>query len=67
MTNPTPNLDTRSAGNGPKKSAMWLDDVPCVVKGFHEWPKVGDRFVIDGLLYRLVEIRDRWVWERVPS
>ena len=46
---------------------MWLDGEPCMVEGFHEWPKVGDRFVIDGLLYHMVEISDRWVWEREPS
>jgi hypothetical protein len=22
---------------------MWLDGVPCIVKGFTEWPKVGER------------------------
>ena len=43
---------------------MWLDGEPCIVKGFTDWPKVGDRYVIDGVLYRLVEISDRWVWER---
>jgi hypothetical protein len=56
-----PEIDIRSAGNGPKSSAMWLDGEPCIVQEFHEWPKVGDRLVIDGLLYRLVEISDRWV------
>jgi len=43
---------------------MWLDGIPCIVKGFTEWPKVGEKHVIDGVLYRLVEISDRWVWER---
>jgi len=62
-----PALDTRSIGNGPKSSAMWLDGEPCMVKGLDAWPKVGDRLVIDGLLYRLVEISDRWVCEREPS
>ncbi len=57
----------RRVGNGPKRSAMWLDGVPCIVKGFTEWPKVGERHVIDGVLYRLVEISDRWVWERQAS
>jgi hypothetical protein len=46
---------------------MWLDGVPCIVTGFHEWPKVGETHLIDGLFYRLVEISDRWIWERVPS
>jgi hypothetical protein len=62
-----PSLDIRRAGNGPKKSAMWLDGVPCMVTGFHEWPKVGERHLIDGVLYRLVEISNRWVWDREPS
>jgi len=67
MTDTTPNLDIRIVGNGPKRSAMWLDGVPCMVEGFHEWPKVGERHVIDGVLYRLVEISDRWKWEREPN
>ena len=67
MTNPTPNLDIRKVGNGPKQSAMWLDGEPCMVTGLERWPKVGDKHVINGLLYRLVEIGDRWIWEREPS
>jgi len=59
-----PRLDIRTAGDGPKRAAMWLDGTPCMVKGLDHWPKVGERFVIDGVLYRLVEISDRWVWER---
>ncbi len=64
---PMPDLTIPRVGNGPKKSAMWLDGVPCIVKGFHEWPKVGERHLIDGLLYRLVEISDRWLWKREAS
>ena len=60
-------LEIRSVGDGPKRSSMWLDGVPCIVEGFHKWPKVGDTAVIDGVLYRLVEISDRWVWERESS
>jgi hypothetical protein len=62
-----PDLDTRIVGDGPKQSSMWLEGVPCIFEGFHEWPKVGERHVIDGVLYRLVEISDRWIWEREPS
>ena len=58
---PVPSFHIRKAGNGPKRSAMWLDGVPCIVEGFHDWPKVGDRHEIDGVMYRLVEINDRWV------
>jgi hypothetical protein len=46
---------------------MWLDGVPYIVKGFTQWPKVGEKHLIDGVLYRLVEKSDRWVWVRVPS
>ena len=59
--------DEYRIGDGPKQSAMWLEGVPCIVKGFSEWPKVGERHVIDGVLYRLVEKSDRWIWERVAS
>ena len=62
-----PSLDIRCAGADPKQSAMWLDGEPCIVEGFHEWPKVGERHLIDGVLYRLVEISDRWIREREPS
>jgi hypothetical protein len=62
-----PAFDTRTAATGPKRTAVWLDGEPCIVKGFTEWPKVGQRHVIDGLLYRLVEISDQWVWERETS
>jgi hypothetical protein len=67
MTDTTPDLDTRSAGTGPKQGAMWLDGAGCIVQGFHEWPKVGERYVIDGELNRLVEISNRWIWEKEPS
>ena len=41
-----PALDTRTVGTGPKQTAMWLDGAPCMVVGFHEWPKVGERYLI---------------------
>ncbi len=62
-----PSLTTRRAGNDPKQSAMWLDGEGCIVEGFQGWPNLGERHVIDGLLYRLVEISDRWVCEREAS
>ena len=43
-----PTLTIRTVGNGPKLSVMWLDGVPCLVVGLHEWPKVGDPYIIDG-------------------
>ena len=58
---PTPPPDIRRVGNGPNRGAMWPEGVPCIVGGFHEWPKVGDTVVIVGVLKRLVEISDLWV------
>ena len=64
---PMPSLNIRNVGDGPMRGAMWHDGVPCIAQGFHEWPKVGERHVIDGVLCRLVEISDRWIWERELS
>ena len=64
---PIPSLDIRTVGDGPKRTTAWLDGVTRIVEGFHEWPKVGESHLIDGLLYRLVEISDRWVWVREPQ
>jgi len=58
-----PELDTRTVGNGPKRTAAWLEGVPVMLAGLDEWPKVGDVIVIDGESWRLVEISDRWVCE----
>jgi hypothetical protein len=62
-----PDVDIRTVGNGLKKSAMWLDGVPCIVKGFHEWPKVGEKHLIDGEFWRVIEISGRFVLAREPS
>jgi len=67
MGDKTPGLDTRTVGTGPKRSAMWFDGEPRMVEGFHEWQKVGEKHMIDGLLYRLVEISNKWIWEKEPS
>ena len=67
MTYPIPSLTIRRVGNGPKQSAMWLDGAPCMVKGLDQWPKVGERLFVDGLLYRVVEVSDRFVLEWEPS
>jgi len=62
-----PDLDTRSAVNGPKRNAMCLDGKPRMVTGLDEYPKVGDRYEIFGELRRVVEVSDRVVLRRVPS
>ena len=63
----TRELDTRSAGTGSKRIAVWLDGVPIMLAGLEEWPKVGDRYEIDGELWRVVEVSDRFRLEREPS
>jgi hypothetical protein len=63
----TPDLDIRKVGDGPKRTAVWLDGVPIILAGLEEWPNVGDRFVIDGELWRVVEVSDRVVLTREPS
>ena len=62
-----PDIDTRTVGTGPKRTAVWLDGVPIMLAGLEEWPKVGDRLVIDRELWRVVEVRDRVVLTREPS
>ncbi len=63
----TPDLDTRSAGTGPKQTAMWLDGTPCMVTGLDAWPKVGDRFEVGGKLSLVVDASRSYICEREPS
>jgi hypothetical protein len=51
-----PALDTRTAGDGPKRTPMWLDGKPYMVTGLEEWPKVSDRFEVDGELWRVGQV-----------
>jgi hypothetical protein len=60
-------LNIRHVGDGPRCYAVWIDCWPGFLDGLDGLPHIGDRLVIDGLLYRLVEISDRWIWEREPS
>ena len=46
-------------GDGPRQIPVWLRrEEPLMLTGLEEYPKVGDRYEIDGVLYRLVEISD---------
>jgi hypothetical protein len=56
-----PALDIRSTGNGPNRTLMWLDGVPYMVTGLDEYPKVGDRFEVDGELWRVVDARQSYM------
>ena len=55
-------------GDGPRQIPVWLRrEEPLMLTGLDAWPEVGDRLMIDGLLWRVVEISDRWVCERDPN
>ena len=62
-----PSLYTRSTGDGPKRTAVWLDGVPVMLAGLDEWPRVGDRFEVDGRLWRVMDARRGYICEREPS
>ena len=49
------------------RTKVWLDGVPVILAGLEEWPKIGDRFEVDGEVWRVVEIHHRILCEREPS
>ena len=54
-------------GDGPWTVVLWRDRQPVILSGLDRYPVVGDRFDVDGELWRVVEVSDRWVCEREPS
>ena len=64
---PVPSLNICRAGEGPRFYAVWLDHRPVFLDGLKRLPHLGDRFEIDGQLWRVVEIYDRIICEREPS
>ena len=52
-------------GDGEKKIPLWLDDAPVMAVGLEAWPHAGDRYVIAGELWRVVEITDKGTGERI--
>jgi len=49
------------------RTTVWLNGAPIMLAGLEEWLKVGDRYEIDGELWRVVEVSDRFALEREPS
>ena len=45
---PTPSLNIRQVGDGPRCYAVWLDTWPVFLDGLEGLPHIGDRFEIDG-------------------
>jgi hypothetical protein len=60
-------LNIRKVGTGPRCYAVWLDHRPVFLDGLDGLPKIGDRFEIDGELWRVVAWTDRIICEREPS
>ncbi len=54
-------------GDGPRRMPVWLDHWPVFLDGLDRLPHVGDRFEVDGELWRVVEIYHRIICEREPS
>ena len=50
-----PSLNIRKVGDGPRCYAVWLDTWPVFLDGLDGLPHIGDRFQIDGELWRVVE------------
>jgi hypothetical protein len=50
-----PSLNIRKVGDGPRRYAVWLDHWPVFLDGLDGLPHIGDRFEIDGELWRVVE------------
>ena len=61
---PTPSLNIRRVGNGPRRYAVWLDHWPVFLDGLDGLPHIGDRFEIDGGLWRVVAWADRIICEK---
>ena len=57
-------LNIRKVGDGPYRYAIWLDTWPVFLDGREDIPYIGDRFEIDGELWRVVEIYNRIICER---
>ncbi len=60
-------LNIRKVGDGPRRYAVWLDHWPVFLDGLDRLPHVGDRFEVDGELWRVFEISDRIIYERESS
>lgn len=46
---------------------LWRDQQPAIISGLDRYPEVGDRFVLDGELWRVVDASQSYNCEREPS
>ena len=62
-----PSLNIRRVGDGPRCYAVWLDGWPVFLDGLEGLPHIGDRFVIDGGLWRVVDATGSYLCDREPA
>ena len=48
-------------GDGPWTVVLWRERQPAILSGLDRYPVVGDRLEVDGELWRVVEISDRFL------
>jgi len=56
-----------SIGDGPWTVVLWCDRQPAILSGLDRYPVVGDRFEVDGELWRVVDARQSYICEREPN
>ena len=49
--------DEYRIGDGPWTVVLWRDRQPAILSGLDRFPVVGDRFEVDGELWRVVDAR----------
>jgi hypothetical protein len=54
-------------GDGPWTVVLWRDRQPAIISGLDRYPIVGDRFVVNGELWRVVDARESYICEREQS
>ena len=59
--------DKYRIGDGPWAVVPWRDQHPAILSGLDRYPAVGDRFEVDGKLWRVVDAKRSYLCEREPS
>jgi len=49
------------------RTIIWRDWQPAILSGLDRYPVVGDRFEVNGELWRVVDARGSFICEREPS
>ena len=54
-------------GDDPWTAILWRDQQPVIFSCLDRFPEVGDRFLVNGQLWRVVDTRQSCICEREPS